>query len=90
MQTIWKFELDGPQARQTVKMPLGATILSVQMQNSKPSIWALVNDAEPRVGHRIIHVAGTGFPCPGLTVGQFLATVQAGPFVWHIFDLGWE
>ena len=90
MQTIWKFDLNGPQDRQTINMPLGATILSVQMQGSTPSIWALVDDAEARVGKRIIHIVGTGFPCPGLVARQFLATVQAGRFVWHLFDLGWE
>lgn len=89
MQTIWKFDLE-PVARQVVNMPLGATILSIQTQDRSVKLWALVDDSEPRVGKRIIHTVGTGHPAPGLTPGQFIATAQTGPFVWHFFDLGWE
>lgn len=89
MQTIWKFDLQLAD-RQVVKMPLGAAILSIDTRGDDPKLWALVDDKEPNIGNRIFHVVREGHPCPGLVANQFFASVQAGGFVWHFFDLGWE
>ncbi len=82
-QTIWKFPVCFTD-RQTVDMPLGAKVLSVQAQRGAPCIWALV---DPRA-----EVEPVGILCHGTghqvgDVGAFIGTVQVagGSLVFHFF-----
>lgn len=84
---IWKYELEIVDD-QSVNMPFGATILTVQVQNDIPCVWALVepsNSAEPRA----FHIAGTGHPFDG--GGKYVGTFQLhdGALVFHVFDRGY-
>jgi len=47
MRTIWKYPLDVVDS-QFVVMPLGAEILTVQIQNEEPYLWTLV-DPHPQL-----------------------------------------
>ncbi len=84
MQQIWKFPLLS--AAEAIKIPRGARILDVQLQNDRPCLWALVTPAAELVA-RAIHICGTGSDLLGGTE-NYLATFQQGPFVWHVFDGG--
>lgn len=66
-----------------IEMPVGATILSVQMQGGTAQLWALV---DPYAGteRRRFAVIGTGWDIPDHHV--YLGTWQDGPFVWHLFE----
>jgi hypothetical protein len=78
--TIWKYIIgNGP-----ISMPKGADILDVQCQDGSIALWALIDPAEPRED-RTFKVIGTGwtFDNPG---HYYIATVQVGSFVWHIFE----
>lgn len=44
---------------QAIKLPRGAEILCVQLQNSAPFIWAKVDETEP-LESRAIYTFGTG------------------------------
>ena len=44
-KTIWKYQLDTTD-KQTITMPFGAEILSVQMQGLNPCMWVLVNPSK--------------------------------------------
>ena len=89
MKTIWKFELELTD-RQSIIMPTGAQILSVQMQSVGGRVpglyvWALVDGSvtgseEPRE----FAVIGTGNPC-WCDGWDFVGTVQERCFVWHVF-----
>lgn len=79
---------------QTVMMPFGAEILSVQFQkdhNQRDNLqlWALIDETSTHMQHRKIRLMGTG---PAHAVesrpGKFLGTVQeaGGALIWHIFD----
>ena len=71
---------------QTVEMPEGAKILTVQMQGQTLCLWALV-DVEPELPkqNREIEIIGTGnqiIEAPR----RYIATTQCGPWVWHVFE----
>lgn len=87
--TIWKFPLviDG---EQVVEMPIGAEILTVQMQHGFPFMWALV-DPEAGRESRTIRIIGTGHhfgpPVESLAL-RYISTIQtdSGLLVWHVFE----
>lgn len=88
MKTIYKYLLNVDDM-QTIRMPEGALILSVQCQQGQPCIWALI-DTECAVGQRRFGLVGTGRPCAfeGHThVGTF--QLHDGELVFHLFDLGY-
>ena len=45
----------------SLELPRGAKILTVQVQDDEPQIWALVNPENP-TELRSFHLAGTGHP----------------------------
>lgn len=85
MRTIWKFPLRLEDI-QTVMMPGGAVILSVQAQHGVICIWAIVETTAIKTT-RSFSILGTGhdasFPVSSL---KFLGTVLMGAFVWHVFE----
>ena len=83
MKTIWKFELP---KQGNVEMPKGAEILTVQTQNEKPCIWALVNpDAEKEERAFVIYGTGHYFQ---LIDYKYIGTFQLneGRLVFHVFE----
>jgi hypothetical protein len=82
-QSIWKYELRVVD-HQTVQMPIGARILTVQVQRDALCLWAIV-DQEAKRETRIFCIFGTGerFNRPDAT---YIGTVQDGDFVWHVFE----
>lgn len=85
--TIYKYTLDITDT-QTVILPKGAKILTVQMQHGNPQLWALVYPnpncpTEPR----IIETFGTGNPVP-LGERKYINTYQlsGGALVFHVFE----
>lgn len=85
-KVIWKFELSVDNL--SIEMPKGAEILSVQVQNNKPCIWALVDPKAP-MKEKVIEVFGTGkeVPCDGISrtfIGTF--QLQDGMWVFHLFE----
>lgn len=71
---------------QFIKMPLGAKILSIQIQHGNVTVWYLCQPEATMVNRRIA-IYGTGHEVNGV-VGEYLATIQIGTLVWHYFDLG--
>lgn len=86
MQQIWKFPLQISDA-QRIEMPIGAEILTVQLQGDVPVLWALV-DVKALKEYRIIEVLGTGNPIHnGMgTNRKYISTFQRGGFVGHVFE----
>ena len=79
---IWKFELDSDGE---IQMPAGANILTVQTQNDKPMIWAIVDPQAPMETKKFT-VLGTGWfvpPSTGVYIGTF--QLQGGALVFHVF-----
>jgi len=80
MKTIWKYQI-----AVMARMPKGAEILTVQMQNEEPCVWAVVEpDAEKE--NRYLEVFGTGQPIHEDVERRYIGTFQQPPFVWHLFE----
>lgn len=83
--TIYKYRLPFPVG--SVTLPEGAHVLTVQIQNGFPVLWALVNpDARPEPLHVLARPTGGG-----VLEGpeDYLGTVQfEDGTVWHYFRSG--
>ena len=86
-QTIWKYPLEFEDV-QTIQMPIGAEILTVQIQDGKPCLWAEV-DADDKVSAepRFIQIFGTGQYNMGMSWDRkYIATFQIMKLVYHVFE----
>lgn len=83
---IYKYTLQTI-GEQTIPMPSGAKLLSVQTQNDAPQVWALVDERNP-VANRKFATYGTGHPMPDAP-GEYLGTYQihGGMLVMHVFEV---
>lgn len=83
MNRIFKYQVP-LQDSVSVPMPEGARILSAAGTESDTlMVWAIV-DTDAPLEDRTLLIRGTGHPLG--TVGDFIATIQDGTFVWHLFD----
>jgi hypothetical protein len=84
MKTIHKFHLNITDS-QPIMAGNSFTPLCVQTQNGVPTLWAEVDDEEPKTAHTI-KMIGTGHEIKWED-GRFiyLATIQIDVFVWHIY-----
>lgn len=86
-KTIWKFELE-TRDDQEIKMPIGAQVLTVQMQFGTPCLWALV-DPNKEKETRTFEVVGTGHEIDySLTTRGYIGTYQLaqGQLIFHVFE----
>lgn len=87
MEKIYKYPL-ALEDKQTIEMPMGSQILSIQTQFNKPCIWAMVNPNLPPIGVKI-EIYGTGesitnpFPSYLKYIGTF--QINNGHVVYHVF-----
>lgn len=81
---IFKYELP-VEDNVTVSMPKDARIISAQSQRGAVTIWAEVEPDAPRVNRRF-RVVGTGHRFDGTGL-RHVGTVQAGLFVWHVYEV---
>jgi hypothetical protein len=79
-KVIYKYEVDT-----IVTMPDKAEILTVQLQNGRPWIWALVDISEQLV-ERNFNIVGTGWELEEFN-SKYIATFQDGSYVWHVFEI---
>jgi hypothetical protein len=82
MKKVFKYELQGKDV--ILKLPLGAEILNVQLQNDRPVLWALVDPNNVEVG-RSICIVGTGWDVEDNM--KYINTYMEGYFVWHVFEI---
>src|SRR4029453_11859672 len=78
VKTVWKFDLpDIGSGEDTfeVLIPEDARLLTVQLQDGEPKLWALVDARRRPVPHRL-RVAGTGHPLDAGSLHSYLGTVQ--------------
>lgn len=86
-KTIWKYDFETTD-EQTIEMPSGGEILSVQTQADSPKMWVLLDPTNPKEKRRF-RIFGTGHPISGDTSSlHFIGTYQlrSGSLVFHIFE----
>ena len=69
-----------------VTMPVGARILTVQIQNSEPQMWVLINPSFQNKIYRF-RLVGTGHPIQDNEELSYIDTFQMrnGGLVFHLF-----
>jgi hypothetical protein len=70
--------------RKIIEAPKDSKFLSVGMQGDNICIWVMSDTGNQNVSYTI-RVVGTGQNITELWAWEYLGTVQAGEFVWHIF-----
>lgn len=73
----------------SLKLPKGATILTVQTQYGKPCIW-FICDPDAEREERVFEIYGTGHELRGDKYNhQYIGTFQleGGKLVFHLFEL---
>lgn len=90
-EVIWKFPVppydyrtQGVTTRPTVQMPMGARVLTLQLQDGEPTLWAIV-DPRQVTETRAFVIVGTGQPVPD-NAGPYVGTWQWPPMVFHLFE----
>jgi hypothetical protein len=87
---IWKYRLEVT-GWQSITMPKGSEILTVQVQDGEPCLWALV-DPDAGTEERFIEMVGTGrqIPTDSGSIGRYVSTFQmhGGSLVLHAFEYG--
>lgn len=88
MQAIWKFPLT-VMDDQDVVLPKGSVILTVQVQNERPTLWAQVNPDVVEAETRRIHIVGTGHLFEVIGSWRYIGTFQLlnGDFVGHVYEV---
>lgn len=92
-EVVWKFPLPmggwgiANGVCSPVHMPEEAHLLTLQVQQGVPTLWAQVNPEAPVV-RRIFQWVGTGQKAPA--DGTYVGTVQlqGGQFVFHLYEVG--
>ena len=86
MRKIYKYELPVDGGIITIKQCI-IKILSIQEQNGKPMMWAIVDPDNEAVEPLEITAIGTGWALP-TGLDEYLGTAQDEyGFVWHYFSL---
>lgn len=83
MARIYKYPLNVVD-KQSVKLPLGSQILSVQLQKCVPCIWALVNP-DAQVTEVNVRFVATGEDVSNIEHLTYLSTLHIGYLVYHVF-----
>lgn len=87
MKKIFKYPLEITDT-QFVELPLGAKILTAQMQGNQLCLWAVVNTLPEAVKkNRRIEIIGTGNPMPTGDL-EYISTFQmmGGGLIFHVFE----
>ena len=91
MTTVWKYPLRLADGVQVLNMPRGARLLSAHDQQGTPTLWMLVDAANPVEERRFV-VHGTGHPVSLPMDDAFIDFVgschdAARGLVWHVFEV---
>ncbi len=84
---IFKYTLE-VQDFQKIELPIGAKILTIQIQHGHCRLWALCDKLPNKKEPRNIAIYGTGNPIPE-NCGEYIATFQMhnGDLVFHAFEI---
>lgn len=84
--SIWKFPFDMTDEVK-ITMPTGSRILSLQVQNGRPCVWALVDTQTSDTEDRVFDIYGTGQPLKDMDKESFIGTCQLSELVFHVFEI---
>jgi hypothetical protein len=71
----------------TLFLPVGAKILTLQMQHGVPFIWIERTEEAIELKERKIKKVGTGESFNADSNHSYIGTIQEGPYVWHYYEV---
>ena len=80
----WKYEIKPLHGFQEFKIPMGAVILDIKMQNGVPCFWAIVWEKMEKRTLFIVQYY-TGADHVELDNTDYLGTYMANELVYHVF-----
>ena len=89
METVYKYKLS-KDLKQTIEMPVGAQILTCQIQHGVPVIWAKVNSKIISTESRTFILAETGGEIEQYySELKYISTIQLfeGAYILHVFEI---
>jgi hypothetical protein len=87
MKKIFRYPLETIDT-QFIELPLGAEILTAQIQDNQLCLWAMVNTSPDAITkNRRIEIVGTGYPVPAGEL-KYISTFQImdGSLIFHVFE----
>lgn len=82
---IFKYKLEITD-HQTIEMPFNASILTVQMQNGSPRLWAIVDETSTSWQKYYFRTYGTGHDLDDdYETQDYIGTYQVQGLVFHVF-----
>jgi hypothetical protein len=81
---IYKYEIE-IKDRFYIILPERSKILSIQLQNNIPMLWAAVTE-HSTISYNF-SVYGTGHEIDNSLYHKYISTLQIGSLVWHIFQI---
>ncbi len=85
---VYKYPITSIQDVVTIIMPKDAKVLTVQVQNGTPCIWAAVDPSQMYLEPRTFRIVGTGHEFEDVIVDGYVGTFQMydGKLVFHLFE----
>lgn len=85
MKTIYKYPIEITDS-QVIKLPKEYRVLTVQIQNNNPFLWALV-DTDNDLEDAEILIIGTGHGIQNIETMEYISTIQVnnGKLIFHVF-----
>ncbi len=83
-QQMHKFPMERYTTNQTLRMPRTAKIMSLQVQNGVPTMWAMVTLGDPMVD-RNFETRDTGEDIPD-GYREYVGTYVLTEYVGHVFE----
>jgi len=85
---IYKYEERVGSDTTILQLPIGAKILTTQVQNNIIYFWIQINPSEVEIEQRVIRKIATGQKFDSTkTEHIYVGSVQQGPYVWHYFEV---
>lgn len=85
MKTVFKYALKLTGELQALSIPKAADVNLVGVQREQICLWMQVDTSQP-IETRHFAVYGTGCPLPPSDC-EFIGSVVAEPFVWHVYEV---
>ena len=88
MKKIFKYVIDNLDKEARFSVPLNSKVLSIQVQDGRPTIWMLIDDSIIKNSEtRIFKLFATGEEFDTEEWNVYYGTVQLGSrFVLHLFE----
>ena len=91
MRSIYKYQIDFHQVGNgqfSLRLPVGAEILSCQVQYDQPVIWAMIDLSQPQEDRPLAFwPTGMAIPFDGYMRHVDSIQMYGGDLVFHLFDL---